>query len=33
VSRGKELFGYEPSTSFKDGVEKFVEWRKAQQLF
>lgn len=33
VSRAKELFGYEPSTSFKDGVEKFVEWRKAQQLF
>jgi UDP-glucuronate 4-epimerase len=33
VSRAKELFGYEPSTSFKDGVEKFVEWRNQQLSF
>jgi UDP-glucuronate 4-epimerase len=30
VSRAKELFGYEPSTSFKDGVEKFYDWWRAQ---
>jgi UDP-glucuronate 4-epimerase len=33
VSKAKELFGYEPSITFKQGVEQFVEWRQAQQSF
>lgn len=28
VSRAKEFFGYEPTTTFKNGVEKFYEWWK-----
>jgi UDP-glucuronate 4-epimerase len=30
VSKAGELFGYKPTTTFKQGVEQFVEWRKAQ---
>lgn len=26
VQKGKQLLGYEPKTSFKNGVERFVEW-------
>ena len=26
VSKAKKLFGYEPTTSFKDGVEQFFKW-------
>ena len=26
VSKAKKLFGYEPSTTFKDGVEHFYKW-------
>jgi len=33
VSKAKELFGYEPSITFKQGVEKFVEWQKARSSF
>lgn len=28
VSKAKELIGYEPKTSFEDGIEKFVKWYK-----
>ncbi len=30
VSKAKKLFGYEPSTPFKDGVEQFYNWNKQQ---
>ena len=30
VSKAKELFGYEPSITFKEGVEQFYKWQKAQ---
>jgi UDP-glucuronate 4-epimerase len=33
VTHAGELFGYAPTTTFNDGVTKFVEWRKAQQSF
>ena len=26
ISKAKELLGYDPKTSFKDGIVKFVEW-------
>ena len=29
VSKANELFGYKPTTTFKEGVARFVEWRKA----
>ncbi len=32
ISRAKELFGYEPKTSFKQGVEQFVQWRAEQPV-
>jgi len=28
VSKAKKLLGYNPKTSFKDGIKKFVEWYK-----
>ena len=28
VSKAKKLLGYNPKTSFKDGIVKFVEWYK-----
>jgi UDP-glucuronate 4-epimerase len=33
VSKAGRLFGYEPSVTFKQGVEKFVEWQKARSSF
>lgn len=30
ISKARKLLGYNPSTSFKDGVTKFVKWRKEQ---
>lgn len=33
VSKAKKMFGYEPSTTFKQGVEKFVHWRSEQLIF
>lgn len=33
VSKAGRLFDYKPTTSFKRGVEKFVQWRKAQLSF
>jgi nucleoside-diphosphate-sugar epimerase len=33
VSLAGRLFNYKPTTTFKQGVEKFVEWRKAQLSF
>ncbi|MDA9589756.1 GDP-mannose 4,6-dehydratase [Opitutales bacterium] len=33
VSKANQLFGYKPTITFKQGVEKFVEWRKAQLSF
>lgn len=31
VSKAKELLSYEPHTSFKEGIEKFVAWYKENQ--
>lgn len=28
ISKAKELLGYEPETSFEEGINKFVEWYK-----
>ena len=28
ISKAKELIGYNPKTSFKEGIENFVEWYK-----
>ena len=28
VSKAKKILGYEPKTSFKSGIEKFIEWYK-----
>lgn len=30
ISKAKNLIGYAPRTSFKDGVEKFVQWYREQ---
>ncbi len=30
ISKAKKLLGYNPKTSFKDGIIKFVEWYKEQ---
>lgn len=32
ISKAKELLGYEPKTSFADGIAKFVEWYKLKRL-
>ena len=32
VSKAGKLFGYKPSTTFKQGVEKFVEWWRTNQI-
>ena len=28
ITKANALLGYSPKTSFKDGVRKFVEWKK-----
>ena len=28
ISKAKKLLGYEPKTSFKDGIENFINWYK-----
>ena len=28
VSKAKELIGYEPKTTFEEGIKKFIEWYK-----
>lgn len=33
VTKAGELFGYKPTTTFKQGVEKFVAWRNEQLSF
>ncbi|MDB4345888.1 GDP-mannose 4,6-dehydratase [bacterium] len=33
VSKAGKLFGYKPTTTFKQGVEKFVQWRSEQLSF
>ena len=33
VTKAGQLFGYKPTTTFKQGVERFVAWRKAQLSF
>jgi UDP-glucuronate 4-epimerase len=33
VSKANKLFGYKPSTSFKDGVTEFYKWQKAKSSF
>ena len=30
VTKANKLFGYKPTITFKQGVEKFVEWQKAR---
>ncbi len=32
ISKAKELLGYQPQTSFKDGLKKFVQWYQAERL-
>jgi len=31
ISKAKALIGYEPKTSFKEGIKKFVEWYKEEK--
>jgi UDP-glucuronate 4-epimerase len=33
VTKAGELFGYKPTITFKEGVEKFVKWRSEQLSF
>ena len=33
VTKAGELFGYEPKTSFKEGIKRFVAWRNEQVTF
>ena len=28
TSKAKALIGYEPKTSFEDGIKEFIEWYK-----
>ena len=28
ISKAKALIGYEPKTSFEDGIKEFIEWYK-----
>ena len=28
ITKAKKLLGYEPKTTFKEGIQKFVEWYK-----
>ena len=28
ITKAKKLLGYNPSTSFKEGIKKFVQWFK-----
>lgn len=30
ITKAKKLLGYQPKTTFKEGIRKFVEWRKLQ---
>ena len=32
ISKAQQLLGYEPKTSFKEGLTKFVEWYKTHRL-
>ena len=32
VTRARELFGYDPRTSMKEGIRSFVEWLRAQPM-
>lgn len=31
ITKAKQLIGYQPKTSFEDGIRKFVEWYKVKQ--
>ena len=31
VSKAKKLIGYEPKTTFKQGIENFVKWYKENE--
>ena len=31
ITKAKKLLGYDPKTSFKEGIQKFVEWYKSQE--
>lgn len=33
ISKAKELFGYDPKTSFREGIQRFVAWRNDQLTF
>ena len=33
VTKAGELFGYKPTTSFKEGVRKFINWSKGQRSY
>ena len=32
ISKAKELLGYEPKTSFEEGIKKFVDWYKENKI-
>ena len=31
IEKAKKLIGYEPKTTFKEGIKKFIEWYKENQ--
>lgn len=31
ITKAKELIGYEPKTTFEEGIEKFIDWYKENQ--
>ncbi len=31
ITKAKELLGYSPKMSFKEGIQRFVEWKRAQR--
>jgi len=33
ITKAKKLFGYEPKTSFSEGIQLFVAWRNAHSTF
>ena len=31
ITKAKRLLGYEPKTTFKNGIKKYIEWYKNQK--
>ena len=32
ITKAKQLIGYEPKTSFEDGIRKFIEWYQKEKV-